>query len=94
MSARDQEQSQPIWLLLNKMKKILLIALLGLSLFSSMGNAQWGTQPWGRNPWGRGAFGIGPWGSASTPTVVVAFSLIDDSSNFVKDDSGNQVTAP
>lgn len=53
------------------MKKILFSIVLGLMLFASVGNAQWGGQPWGMNPWGRGAFGIGPWGSASTPTVVV-----------------------
>lgn len=75
------------------MKKIFLIALLAISLFSSLGNAQWGTTPWGENPWGRGAFGTGPWGSASMPTVVT-FSLMDDSGNLVKDDSGNQITAP
>lgn len=52
------------------MKKILIVLLLSLTLYSTIGNAQWGTQPWNMNPWGRGAFQLGPWGSASTPTVT------------------------
>jgi hypothetical protein len=73
------------------MKKILLAALLSVTLFSTLGNAQWGTHPWGRNPWGQnGAFGRGPWGSGSSSGPSVC-SVLDDSDNIVKDDSGNGV---
>lgn len=75
------------------MKKIILLALLIISI-SSNAYSEFGTTPFGRPRFsGNCAFGIGPFGNCNSGSGAPG-DIVDDSGNLIKDDSGNFIIDP